>query len=265
MSFTTASGAWTLALQAVDDVAEATCWLRFHAPAGVDVEPGHFFMLSPARPSGVVFLGRPFSIGDVRAGEWHFLLRVLGRGTAWLRSQPPGTPLRVVGPLGRPFARPHSATHRMVAGGVGLAPFFYLARCLRAERPDARIELLYGERAASGHVRFDPAEEALFDRVDRFTDDGSLGVAGTVVEGAESALGDADVAWYGCGPYPMLRALATRFAARGIAGTQFSMEERMGCGFGVCQACVVTNRDRQPRYRLLCVEGPVVDPVEVAW
>jgi dihydroorotate dehydrogenase electron transfer subunit len=63
----------------------------------------------------------------------------------------------------------------------------------------------------------------------------------------------------------MLRALAVLFEARGIGGAQFSLEERMGCGFGVCQACVVPNRAPPPRWRLLCVEGPVVDPAEVAW
>jgi dihydroorotate dehydrogenase electron transfer subunit len=274
----TASGAWTLPLQAIDDVAQATSWLRFAAPDGVPLEPGHFFMLSPATPSGVIFLGRPFSIGDARDGTWHFLLRVLGRGTAWLRSLGPGAPVRVVGPLGRPFHRPRRATHRFVAGGVGLAPFFHLARVLRAEQPDARLELLYGERAHGSHAAFDPGEEALFDCVERFTDDGSHGTSGTVVDGAERLLGGAGashaqdgVAWYACGPYPMLRALAVLLEARGVHGAQFSLEERMGCGFGVCQACVVPNRAAPPsrtgapRWRLLCLDGPVVDPREVAW
>jgi dihydroorotate dehydrogenase electron transfer subunit len=272
VTLATASGAWTLPLQAIDDVAQATSWLRFPAPDGVPLEPGHFFMLSPATPSGVIFLGRPFSIGDVRGGTWHFLLRVLGRGTAWLRSLAPGAPVRVVGPLGRPFARPRRATHRMVAGGVGLAPFFYLARAIHAEQPSARIELFYGERGEAAHTAFDSGEEALFDRVDRFTDDGSLGTAGTVVGGAEARFGGdgsdpggGDVAWYACGPQPMLRALAVLFEARGVHGAQFSLEERMGCGFGVCQACVVPSRTSPPRWRLLCLEGPVVDPREVAW
>jgi dihydroorotate dehydrogenase electron transfer subunit len=269
-----ASRSWNLPLQASDDVAEATSWLRFPAPASVPIEPGHFFMLSSPGPGGAVFLGRPFSIGDARDGAWHFLLRVMGRGTAWLRSLAPGDPVRVVGPLGRPFARPARPVHRMVAGGVGLAPFFYLARVLRAEQPGARVELFYGERSRGAHAAFRPEEETLFDAVERFTDDGSLGTPGTVVDGAARLLGAASssapsredgVAWYGCGPHPMLRAFAARLAAHEVAGAQVSMEERMGCGFGVCQACVVTNRRQPPRYRLLCVDGPVVDPAEVAW
>ncbi len=221
-------------------------------------------MLSPSEPSARVFLGRPFSIGDVRRGEWRFLLRALGRGTRWMRRLPAGEEMRLVGPLGRGFEPTAAAVHRLVAGGIGLAPFFFLARRLRALRPDAAVELWYGEREAAFHVPLDDDEASLFDRVERFTDDGSLGHAGTVVDGLDGAFED-DVAWYACGPWPMLRALAQRLEAHAVAGAQFSLEERMGCGFGACQACIVPNRPGPPRYRLLCLDGPVVDPREVAW
>lgn len=258
-------GVRSVPLLGVEDVAEGTAWLKVEAPEEQGVEPGRFFMLSPVEPSGVVFLGRPFSIGDVREGEWDFLLRVLGDGTAWMRGLAPGTRLRLVGPLGRPFARRDRPVHRMVAGGIGLAPFFHLARTLRRERPGARLELVYGERTASAHVELGPERQELFDVVERYTDDGTLGTPGTVVDAVAERLDDPEVAWYACGPHPMLRALASRFEAAGIEGAQFSLEERMACGFGVCQACVVPTRDGSPAYRLLCVDGPVVDPREVAW
>lgn len=257
--------AWTIPLAEVEDVAADTYWLRFDRPEGLACEPGHFFMLSPAFPGGVPFLGRPLSIGDVHGGRLHFLLRALGRATRWFRGLPVGAPMRLVGPLGRPFQPPDQEVHRFVAGGIGLAPFFYLARRLREARPDARIELLYGERGAAAHLELAGEEGALFDRVERFTDDGSRGDRGTVVDGAARRLEDGPAAWYGCGPHPMLRALAGRLEAAGVEGAQFSLEERMACGFGVCQACIVPNRTGSPRYRLLCLEGPVVDPREVAW
>lgn len=260
---------WTLPLIDVEDVAAGTSWLRFDLPSGLDCEPGHFFMLSAptaggAAAVGAPFLGRPLSIGDVADGRLRFLVRALGRATAWFRSLPPGTPLRLVGPLGRPFDPPERGVHRMVAGGIGLAPFFYLARRLRGRQPGARIELLYGERTADAHARMADSERELFDVVERCTDDGSLGERGTVVgllDGRE--VGEA--AWYACGPQPMLRALAAHLESLGVDGAQFSLEERMACGFGVCQACIVPCRERPPAYRLLCMEGPVVDPREVAW
>lgn len=256
---------WTLPLAGIREVAAETFWLRFPRPAGAACDPGQFFMISPALPSGVVFLGRPFSIGDVRDGEWRFLLRVLGRGTAWLRGLPEGTPLRLVGPLGRSFRPTDRGLHRMVAGGIGLAPFFYLARRLRQERPGDRIELWYGERTAAAHAELDADEAALFDRIERCTDDGTRGDRGDVVGAVAERLGEGDAAWYACGPHPMLRALAARLETGGVSDAQFSLEERMACGFGVCQACVVPSLRRPPTYRLLCLDGPVMDPLEVAW
>ncbi len=261
----TARSVWTLPLAGVREVSAETVWLRFPAPADVDCDAGQFFMIAPAVPSGTVFLGRPFSIGDVREGEWRFLLRVLGRGTAWLRGLAPGTPLRLVGPLGRPFRISGRTIHRMVAGGIGIAPFFYLARRLREARPGDRIELWYGERGAAAHAELDDEEASLFDLVSRWTDDGSRGEKGTVVGAVSGIAAEADCAWHACGPHPMLRALAALFLEHGVTGAQFSLEERMGCGFGVCQACIVPARRRPPAYRLLCLDGPVMDPREVAW
>ncbi|MCK5440012.1 MAG: RtcB family protein, partial [Gemmatimonadetes bacterium] len=50
-----------------------------------------------------------------------------------------------------------------------------------------------------------------------------------------------------------------------VEAAQFALEERMACGFGVCQACIVPNRHPPPRYRLLCTEGPVIETGKVAW
>lgn len=261
----TTRSVWTLPLVGVREVSAGTCWLRVPEPPAVACEPGQFFMIAPALPSGVVYLGRPFSIGDVRDGEWRFLLRVLGRGTAWLRGLAPGSPLRLVGPLGRGFSTPDRKLHRMVAGGIGVAPFFYLARRLREQRPGDRIELWYGERGAPAHVELDEDETSLFDHLARWTDDGSRGGKATVVRAVSDLAAEPGCAWYACGPHPMLRGLAALFEEHGVRGAQFSLEERMACGFGVCQACAVPARRRPPAYRLLCMDGPVMDPREVAW
>ena len=261
----TGGAVWTLPLAGVEDVAAGTYWLRFDRPAGLACDPGHFFMLSSAAAGGGPFLGRPLSIGDAHGGRLHFLVRALGRATGWFRTLPVGSPVRLVGPLGRPFEPPERPLHRLVAGGIGLAPFFYLARRLRETQPRARIELVYGERTAASHARFAEEEAALYDAVSRVTDDGTLGERSTVVGALDGTTGADGAAWYGCGPQPMLRALALRLEAAGVTGAQFSLEERMACGFGVCQACIVPNRAESPKYRLLCMEGPVVDPREVAW
>jgi dihydroorotate dehydrogenase electron transfer subunit len=101
--------------------------------------------------------------------------------------------------------------------------------------------------------------------VSRWTDDGTRGERGTILRAVSGLAAEPDCTWYACGPYLMLRALAALFEEHGVTGAQFSLEERMACGFGVCQACVVPRRHSPPAYRLLCMEGPVLDPREVAW
>jgi len=71
---------------------------------------------------------------------------------------------------------------------------------------------------------------------------------------------------YACGPWPMLRVVA-RLAAAAGRPCQVSMEERMGCGIGVCNSCVVEVilPDGAIGHKKLCVDGPVLDAAEVNW
>jgi dihydroorotate dehydrogenase electron transfer subunit len=56
----------------------------------------------------------------------------------------------------------------------------------------------------------------------------------------------------------MLRALA---ALPGVTG-QFSLESRMGCGFGVCMGCTVATTDGPRR---VCADGPVFQKEALQW
>ena len=74
-------------------------------------------------------------------------------------------------------------------------------------------------------------------------------------------------------------ALLTSFAARensvatlGVLfdqddGQNLSLEERMGCGYGVCNSCVVDVYlpDGSVGHKKICVDGPILDANEVKW
>jgi len=92
-----------------------------------------------------------------------------------------------------------------------------------------------------------------------WTEDGSAGREGLVLEGIDLA---DDPLLLGCGPDPMLGALADLAADRG-AELQVSVEEHMGCGVGTCQGCVVRSADG--RWVKSCVEGPVFEADELDW
>jgi dihydroorotate dehydrogenase electron transfer subunit len=230
------------------------------------IDPGQFFMLRGWEGSEPL-LRRPFSVCDREGEVISFLIKVTGPGTRLLTELGPGEPLSLLGPLGRGFAPDRSAArHLMVAGGVGLAPFPLLARALAVECPGAEIELLYGDRDAS---RMIPVERLGFRglRVERATEDGSVGERGLVVRLVEERLAadDRPVAIYACGPSAMMKAIRER-ADGCAAGMQFSLESRMGCGLGSCMACVVAVRKGPDTvYERVCHAGPVFDGMEVVF
>ena len=240
--------------------AENTWWLEVEAPeiAALSV-PGQFLMIGYGlENAGAPFLPRPFSVGgrtdDGRVG---LLLRAFGAGTRRMARLSPGDEILLLGPLGRPFRLEEGRRTLCVAGGVGLAPFLFLAG--EARRGGLAVDLLYGERSAARV--FDPEllERLAGGPAEVWTEDGSAGREGLVLEGIDLADGPLLL---GCGPDPMLRALADLAAERG-ADLQVSVEEHMGCGVGTCQGCVVRSADG--RWVKSCVEGPVFEADELDW
>jgi dihydroorotate dehydrogenase electron transfer subunit len=63
---------------------------------------------------------------------------------------------------------------------------------------------------------------------------------------------------YCCGPVPMMRAVSEKIAV----GGQFSLEARMGCGFGACMGCSITTANGTKR---VCKDGPVFGLEELVW
>lgn len=241
-------------------VAEDTWWLEIESPriAAASV-PGQFVMIGYGlENAGAPFLPRPFSVAwrsdDGRIG---LLLRAFGAGTRRMSRLAAGDRVLLLGPLGRPFRLARDRPVQCVAGGVGLAPFIFLAQVARPGGLD--VALLYGER--SGARVFDPEllEELSRGPVEVWTEDGSRGRRGRVVEGIDLS---GDPVLLGCGPDPMLRALA-RFARERDVELQVSVEEHMGCGVGTCQGCVV--RGAGGRWIKSCLEGPVFRASELDW
>ena len=89
------------------------------------------------------------------------------------------------------------------------------------------------------------------------TDDGSVGFHGTSVQAFMQDFDEVkpDVV-LACGPTPMLRALKTAMAGKGVP-TYVSLEERMGCGIGACLVCVCEKTDGA--HARVCKDGPVFE------
>jgi len=239
--------------------------------------PGQFVMIktSSGGLDHAPLLRRPFSIFEILRDASGRLTGVsifnkrIGAGTTLLSRAEPGTPLSVLGPLGRPFeAIDPPAEAWMVAGGVGLAPFITLASALASRGTSAT--LFYGARRAEDLHCVD-LFEALGVRIVLATEDGSRGVHGRVTVPLGSALSGrplgSPVKLFVCGPTPMMRACA-RIAAEHGRACDVSLEQVMGCGLGGCYSCVVLARTRDggnPHHTRTCIDGPVFDATRIAW
>jgi len=232
--------------------------------------PGHFVMLSPgargAAPRFDPLLPRPMAVYRSFPGatpEIEVLYKVTGRGTQLIAEARAGDVLRIVGPLGVPFALPSpGARSLLVGGGTGIASLYELAAQARARGP---VLVLLGARSAGDLMgRDDFAALGVDLRI--ATEDGSAGHTGRVTELLEAALDEAGPAAgdvvYACGPTPMMRRAAEIAAARGRA-CQVSLENRMACGFGVCLGCAVPRADGT--IALVCRDGPVFGADAVGW
>lgn len=222
-------------------------------PVAKGAAPGRFAMFH-CSDSADPLLPRPMSFHRFRAsgGERQFaiLYDVRGRGTAWLSARRRGDKLSLFGPLGHGFnVRAHSRNLLLVGGGLGVAALIALAD--HAIAAGESVTLLQGARTAR---RLFPPEllprevEAL-----SATDDGSTGHRGHVTDLIASHLSWADQL-FACGPTHMFAAMARVMReARSRKPVQALLEERMGCGTGICYGCAVFTRRG---VRLVCRDGP---------
>jgi dihydroorotate dehydrogenase electron transfer subunit len=244
---------------------------------------GQFVMVKPACGYDPL-LRRPFSVFEIlgdaagQADAISILVKRIGPTTRLLYDAAVGDIVACLGPLGRPFTLPDGgATDRpaaagrgeawMVAGGVGLAPFWTLARDLAARRIPAT--LFYGARRAEELFYLD-FFESLGVRLVLTTEDGSRGEKGRVVAPLNRALQQRatsdPVTIYACGPEGMLEATAHTAAQHGRR-CEISVERIMGCGVGGCYSCVVPMKTSGGGYQHVrsCLAGPVLDAAEVLW
>ena len=70
---------------------------------------------------------------------------------------------------------------------------------------------------------------------------------------------------FSCGPLPLLKAVQNLAKETNIP-CQISLEEKMGCGLGVCLGCAVKTSESPkdaPQYKHVCKNGPVFDAKDV--
>ena len=229
---------------------------------GEEITPGRFVNLkAPGRPD--LILRRPISVNnyDGETGILELVYQVKGQGTQALAGCREGELVDALGPLGHGFTPKGERNIWLVGGGIGVAPLRYLPLNYKT----VRFSGIFGYRTKECIYQQDDLSASLA-FADFYTDDGSNGNQGFVTQGLIKRLESqpAPDAIYACGPVPMLRALKELILPTNIP-CMVSMEERMGCGTGVCVACTcLIQKDGLETRKRVCTDGPVFDIEEVA-
>lgn len=201
------------------------------------------------------YLRRPISVCNYDEGELTIIYKVVGKGTDLMSQMAEGTQLDVLTGLGNGFDTEFDCQKPLlVGGGVGVPPLYRLTRDLIARGKEVTVVLGFNTES---EIFYAEEFEALGAKVILATADGSRGVKGFVTDAIRESGVEADY-FYSCGPLPMLKALCNTLDISG----EVSLEERMGCGFGICMGCSIhtTNGPRR-----VCKDGPVFKKEEVIW
>lgn len=208
------------------------------------------------------FLRRPISIYnlDKEKGILEFIFQVKGKGTELLAKKKEGDKIDIIGPLGNgTFKFEQYQNLAIIGGGIGIFPLYELSK--QAKNAGKKVYTYLGFRNKD-LVTLEKEFEDVSTTLNITTDDGSYKNNGFAINYLENDLKEKNIdCIYACGPLPMLKAVKRLAEEKNIA-CQISLEEKMGCGMGVCLGCAVrtsNSTDENPQYLHVCKAGPVFD------
>ncbi len=167
--------------------------------------------------------------------------------------------LDFVGPLGRPTEIEKFGTVVCVAGGVGAAPMFPIARALKAQENE--IISILGARNKE-LLFWEERLHSVSDELIVTTDDGSYKRKGVVTEPLKELLDNKKIdRVIAIGPAIMMKFCSLTTKPFGVK-TMVSLNPIMVDGTGMCGCCRVSVGGET---KFACVDGPDFDGHEVDW
>ena len=230
-----------------------------------DSKPGNFIEI---RVTDQVepFLRRPISIYnlDRKNGILEFIFQVKGKGTELLSRKEVGDKIDIIGPLGYgTFKTDKFNKLAVIGGGIGIFPLYELSKEAKADKKEVHCYLGFRNK---DFVMLEKEFEEVTDRLVVTTDDGSYKNKGFAIDYLiEDMKKEQYDCIYACGPLPMLKAVQ-KYANENNIECQISLEEKMGCGLGVCLGCAVKTAKSPkdaPEYFHVCKGGPVFNARDV--
>lgn len=232
-------------------IACQTWQMRLRGDSSALSTPGQFVDISVEG----FFLRRPFAARDWDSEGFDFIYKTVGKGTEAMSRLKAGQTIDVLTGLGNGFdSGACKVKALLVSGGLGASPLFPLAKRLIAK--GKKVTAILGFNTAAEAI-LQSEYEALGVETHMVTLDGSLGMKGLVTDAIKKFNPAFDI-FYTCGPKVMMKAVCEALDGPG----QASLEERMGCGCGICYGCTCHTNKGPKR---ICADGPVFNREDIIW
>ena len=231
-----------------------------HPRLAKKVKPGHFvIVMAEENGERIPLTAADF---DAEAGTLTLVVMAVGTSTKKIVQRKAGDQLfALTGPLGHPSEIENLGTVIMVAGGVGTAPIYPIAKALSnygnnviAIQGARNKDMLFWQQKLS----------SISDEYIVTTDDGSVGRKALVTEPLREIL-EVRESEIGCiymiGPAVMMKFCAQTVAPFNVKGI-VSLNSMMIDGTGMCGVCRVQIGDET---KFTCVDGPEFDARAVHW
>lgn len=209
--------------------------------------PGQFFQIQVDKTFDP-FLNRPISIASYSNKRCLFVVKIVGRGTEILGAKSEGEILTIFGPYGKGI-NIQKKKSLLIAGGIGVAPIFFLAQKLKDNRID--FTFVYGAKSPDELVLKKDIKK-ISPRAIFIAEKGSIKKGTVITALKEMELGCYEVT-YACGPREMVRELKSLNLKMPVYAF---LEDFLGCGCGLCLGCAIKYYGE---YKRICDDGPVFE------
>lgn len=214
------------------------------------IKPGQFYMLKPTQ----AFLGRPISVCEVINDEITFLYAVVGKGTEDFKRLVEGDRIELIGPLGNGFnTEINYGRVALVGGGIGVAPLLQVAKELKENNNDIKMDFYGGFRE---DIYLVDEIKKYMDNAKVSTNSGKHGHKGFVTDILDLSNYDTVLC---CGPEVMMKKVVNMCIESNVK-VYVSMEKHMACGVGACLVCTCKTKEGNKR---TCKDGPVFNGLHI--
>ncbi|MFW6248659.1 MAG: FAD-binding oxidoreductase [Bacteroidota bacterium] len=213
------------------------------------MRPGEFLMLKNRTEP---ILAKPFSVLDTNKSGFDVLIKIVGRFTNYLSQALVGEPFYFRGPYGTAFEKKIDMSTKIITigGGCGAAPILFFNNRF----PDTIEKSIIGfkDEQIKEVIEIDEAcyeslsGRTVIDELDDYFSYRKTNQSPVVLA---------------CGSIGMCKALH-KHSMQWDYQLFVSLDERMGCGMGMCKGCPVKTKSG---IKMVCKDGPIFRSDEIIW